>query len=358
MSGFKTLKTLGDHVPSFAAVDWKALPKVCLHEHIDGGLRPGTLVELARERGLELPHDEPVQVGRWMAQNAYSGSLERYLEGFAYTVEAMATEAACERVAFELAEDAREEGCVLGEFRMAPQLFERFGLSAEAATEALLRGLRRSPLPSGLIVCGMRQMAPDATLRAARLAARYQHDGVIGFDLAGPERGFPAADHRTAIDTALAAGLGLTLHAGEADEGHNVIAAGRLGARRIGHGITVVHQATGQAPRWTDIAREMGLHFEVCPSSNVHTGAAACIAEHPIAAMVEARLSVSCSTDNRLMSATTLCAELQALHKQAGLPVQVLAEMQAAGMRASFLPAPVREAALARLHDWQMANGL
>lgn len=345
-------------MPKTAFTDWTALPKVCLHEHIDGGLRPQTLIDLARERGLKLPHDEPVAVGRWMADNANSGSLVRYLEGFAYTVQAMATEAACERVAFELAEDAREEGCVLGEFRMAPQLFEPFGLSAEAATEALLRGLRRSALPSGLIVCGMRQMAPDATLQAARLAARYQKDGVIGFDLAGPERGFPAAQHRSAIDTALAAGLGLTLHAGEADEGHHVIAAGRLGARRIGHGVAVVRQAAGEAPRWSDIAREMGLHFEVCPSSNVHTGAAASIAEHPIAAMVGAGLSVSCSTDNRLMSATTLCGELQALHEQAGLSLQTLAELQAAGMHASFLPAPVRAGALARLQDWKAASGL
>lgn len=336
--------------------DWTTLPKVSLHEHVDGSLRPQTLIELATERGLRLPHNESQAVARWMADNANSGSLVRYLEGFAYTVEAMATEAACERVAFELAEDARAEGCVLAEFRMAPQLFEPHGLSAEAATEAMLRGLQRSTLPCGLIVCGMRHMAPEVTLAAAQLAARYKDHGAIGFDLAGPEHGFPATGHRAAIDVALAAGLGLTLHAGEADGGQRVIEAGRLGATRIGHGVNVVRQADGEQPRWSDIAREMGLHFEVCPSSNVHTGAATSLAAHPIAAMVAAGLSLSCSTDNRLMSDTTLCAELQAVHDQTGISVAAIVAMQAAGMRASFLPPAQRDAALAQLQAWQDAQ--
>lgn len=335
---------------------WTSLPKVSLHEHIDGGLRPQTLIDLAAERGMTLPHTEAPAVARWMADNANSGNLVRYLEGFAYTVQAMATEAACERVAFELAEDARAEGCVLAEFRMAPQLFEPHGLSAEAATEAMLRGLQLSALPCGLIVCGMRHMASDVTLAAAQLAARYQHQGVIGFDLAGPEHGFPATDHRAAIDVVLGAGLGLTLHAGEADTGRRVIEAGQLGATRIGHGVNVVRQAGHEQPRWSDQARDMGLHFEVCPSSNVHTGAASSLAEHPIAAMLAAGLSVSCATDNRLMSATTLCDELQAIHSQTGVSVEAIVAMQAAGMRASFLPEAHRQAALQQLQTWQLAQ--
>lgn len=332
--------------------DWASLPKVSLHEHIDGGLRPQTLIELAAERGLQLPHTEPQAVARWMADNANSGSLVRYLEGFAYTVEAMATEAGCERVSFEIAEDARAEGCVMAEFRMAPQLFEPFGLNAEAATEAMLRGLQRSALPCGLIVCGMRHQSPEVTAEAARIAAKYRGQGVIGFDLAGPEFGFPATDHRQAIDIALAAGLGLTLHAGEADEGARVLEAAALGATRIGHGVKVVDR-----PEWAEAARERGLHFEVCPSSNVHTGAATSVAAHPIRAMLAAGLSVSCATDNRLMSATTLCAELDALHTQTGLSLTQLAEMQAQGMAASFLPEAVRQAGLAQLARWREHAG-
>lgn len=335
-----------------------SLPKISLHEHIDGSLRPQTLIDLSHHAGLQLPHTEAAAVARWMADNANSGSLVRYLEGFAYTVQAMASEAACERVAYELAEDARADGCVLAEFRMAPQLFEPHGLSAQAATEAMLRGLQRSGLPCGLIICGMRHMEPHVTLEAARLAARYQAQGVIGFDLAGPELGFPATAHRAAIDVALDAGLGLTLHAGEADSGERVLEAAQLGARRIGHGVNVVRQSDAAQPRWSDAARELGLHFEVCPSSNVHTGAAPSLAQHPIAAMLQAGLSVSCSTDNRLMSATTLTQELQALHHTCGLPLSALVAMQAAGMCASFLPPAQREAALLTLENWQNRYGV
>ena len=340
-------------MPNTAFTDWAALPKVSLHEHIDGGLRPQTLIDLARERGMTLPHTEPAAVAQWMADNANSGSLVRYLEGFAYTVEAMATEAACERVAFELAEDARAEGCVMAEFRMAPQLFESHGLSAEAATEAMLRGLAKSALPCGLIVCGMRHQSPEVTAEAARIAAHYKAQGVIGFDLAGPEFGFPATEHRRAIDVALAAGLGLTLHAGEADEGARVLEAAQLGATRIGHGVKVVDRA-----EWAAAAREHGLHFEVCPSSNVHTGAATSVATHPIKAMLAAGLSVSVATDNRLMSATTLCAELDALHTQTGLTLAQIADMQAAGMQASFLPGAAREAGLQQLAAWRASAGV
>jgi len=340
-------------VPNTTFANWPALPKATLHEHIDGGLRPQTLLDLARERGMTLPHTDPQAVAQWMADNANSGSLVRYLEGFAYTVEAMATEAACERVAFELAEDALAEGCVLAEFRMAPQLFETHGLSAEAATVAMLRGLQKSALPSGLIVCGMRHESPDVTAEAARMAAAYKSHGVIGFDLAGPEFGFPATAHRRAIDTALAADLGLTLHAGEADEGSRVLQAAELGATRIGHGVKVVDR-----PEWAAAARDKGLHFEVCPSSNVHTGAATSVAAHPIKAMLAAGLSVSCATDNRLMSATTLCAELDALHTQTGLSLAQIAEMQAQGMRASFLAEATRQAALAQLSAWRASAGV
>jgi adenosine deaminase len=327
--------------------DLRPRPKALLHEHIDGSLRPATLLELCHRRGIAVPAQEPEALAAWMHANADSGSLERYLQGFALTVNAMATQEACERVAFETAEDARLDGCVLAEFRMAPLLLEPYGLSAEAAIEAMLAGLRRSALPSGLIVCGMRTDDPDDTLRSARLAARFRDDGVVGFDLAGAERGFPPAPHARALTYAREAGLGITCHAGEADVGARVLEAAALGATRIGHGVNVM--IGEESPAWVAQARALGLHFEVCPSSNVHTGAFASLAQHPIARMLEAGLSVSCSTDNRLMSCVTLSGELEAIHAQAGVTMEQLGALMRNAVRASFLPEDVRTAALAQV---------
>ena len=355
---------------ALSASHWQALPKVLLHEHLDGGLRPQTLLALCRARGLSVPAEEAEGLATWVRANANSGSLERYLQGFALTVAAMASAEACERVAFEAAEDARLDGCVLAEFRIAPLLLEPLGLAGEVAVEALLRGLKRSALPSGLIVCAMRTEPPEHTARSARLAARYAGHGVIGFDLAGAERGFPPGPHAQAFAIAGDAGLGLTCHAGEADDGARVLEAGALGASRIGHGVNIMQgfgiepplgvepgggpqsAAAQRAARLVDEARRRGLHFEVCPTSNLHTGAAASLAAHPVAAMVRAGLSVSVSTDNRLMSGVTLSGELQAVHEHCGLSLGQIIEMTREGARASFMPAAAREAALAALDGW------
>ena len=343
--------------PRSDSPNFQSLPKALLHEHLDGGLRPATLLELARARGLALPTDDTGTLADWMHANANSGSLERYLRGFALTVGAMATPAACERVAFEAAEDARLDGCVLAEFRMAPLLLEPHGLRGEAVVEALVAGLARSSLPCGFIVCAMRTDAPDETLRAAELAARYAGNsaghGVIGFDLAGAERGHPPAAHAAAFARARDAGLGLTCHAGESDVGSRVLEAAALGATRIGHGVHIMAGGTAdESARWVDAARALGLHFEVCPSSNVHTGAFASLAAHPIRAMVEAGLSVSCSTDNRLMSGVTLSGELAAIHAQPGLSTAQLAQLMRAAVAASFLSADVRARALRAMQAW------
>ena len=332
-------------MPAAAApppIDWRSLPKVLLHEHLDGGLRPQTLLDLCRERGLATPADDAAALAAWVQANANSGSLGRYLASFKLTVEAMASLRACERVAFEAAEDALSDGCVLAEFRIAPLLLEAFGLRGEAVVEALLAGLRRSALPCGLIVCAMRHEPPQHTLRSARLAARYAGAGVIGFDLTGAEAGHPPADHAAAFVVARDTGLGLTCHAGEADVGSRVLEAAALGATRIGHGIHIVQDA-GDMLR----ARELGLHFEVCPSSNVHTGAAASLATHPIRAMLAAGLSLSVSTDNRLMSGVSLSGELQTVHDPLGLSLAQIRQMQREAAQASFMPDTDRAAALA-----------
>ena len=324
---------------------FRTLPKALLHEHLDGGLRPQTLFELLRARGLAVPAADAPSLARWMHDNANSGSLERYLRGFALTVAAMATPEACERVAFEAAEDAHEDGCVLAEFRMAPLLLEPLGMPGEAVMEALLSGLARSPLRCGVIVCGMRPDDPAKTMRAAALAVRYRDQGVVGFDLAGAELGFRASVHVDAFRLARDAGLGLTCHAGEAGGGENVMEALELGVSRIGHGINIMRGEPTETQARIARARERGVHFEVCPSSNVHTGAVESLEEHPIGAMLAAGLSASCNTDNRLMSAVKLSDELEAVHERTGLSWEQLEQLTRNAIEASFLPASDREAA-------------
>ncbi len=342
---------------SFAATqtlpDWRALPKVLLHEHLDGGLRPQTLLDLCRARNLSVPAPDAMQLAAWIQSNANSGSLERYLQGFGLTVAAMASVEACERVAFEAAEDARLDGCVLAEFRMAPLLLEPFGLPGDEVVEALVRGLARSALPCGLIVCAMRMDPPEETAHAAQLAAHYKGRGVIGFDLAGAERGFPPGAHERAFAIAGEAGLGLTCHAGEADEGTRVLEAAAIGATRIGHGVNIMlpEGAPGQG-EIVARARDLGLHFEVCPTSNVHTGAVASLATHPIAAMVRAGLSVSCSTDNRLISGVTLSGELVSVHTVNGLSMVEIGHMMRRAAAASFMPAEARATAAKAMVAW------
>jgi adenosine deaminase len=330
----------------------RALPKVLLHEHLDGGLRVPTVLQLLQQRGIAPPAPDAASLHNWFAGNAHAGSLEKYLEGFALTVAAMATPEALRRVAREAAEDAAEQGAVLAEFRIAPLLFEPHGVAGEAAVEAMLQGLAEGPIPSGLIVCAIRNFPAPHSERSARLAAAYAGRGVVGFDLAGGERGFPATEHRAAIDIARSAGLGLTLHAGEADEAERVIEAGRLGATRIGHGVRLVDALASAEPvrrALVDEARALGLHLEVCPTSNVHTGAARSIAEHPITALWRAGVSLSYHTDNRLMSCIALDDEAAALLRETPLQEADLLEMARLAARASFMPAADRARALAAI---------
>ena len=328
----------------------RALPKVLLHEHLDGGLRVATLLSLLRERNIASPAPDEGALAAWFTTNAHAGSLVRYLEGFALTVAAMASPAAMERVAYEAAEDARLDGAVLAEFRIAPLLFEPFGISGEAAVEAMLAGLARSPLPTGLIVCGMRHEPPAQTERAARLAVAYRDRGVVAYDLAGAEFGFPPSDHAAALKIARDAGLGLTLHAGEADAAERVVEAGRLGATRIGHGVRLADALHDPARRHlVDEVLAMGLHLEVCPTSNVHTGAAASIALHPITALWQAGVSLSYHTDNRLMSCITQSEEAAALLTHTPLTEADLLAMAVHAAQHSFLSDGARQQAMAAI---------
>ncbi len=340
----------------------RRLPKVVLHDHLDGGLRPATLMALLQARGLPLPAPSLPGIEQWFQARAHAGSLENYLAGFALTVAAMATPAALARVAFEAAEDALADGAVLAEFRIAPLLFEPHGVAADAAVEALLDGLSRSALPSGLIVCAMRHLPPAETERAARLALRWQGRGVVAFDLAGAEAGHPPAEHEAALKLARDAGLPLTLHAGEADAAPRVLQAVQHGARRIGHGVRLA-DAVAAAPHDTAAAalvaavRESGVHLEVCPTSNVHTGAAASIAHHPIRELWRAGISLSWHTDNRLMSCISHSGEALRLVRDAGFSEVDLVQMGVQAAQASFLPPAARAAALAALQAWEPGIG-
>ena len=345
---------MADPVERLAA----ALPKVVLHEHLDGALRIGTLLELLHERGIAPPAGDERGMAAWLDANAHAGSLERFLDGFALTVAAMATPEALRRIAREVAEDALADGAVLAEFRIAPLLFEPFGLSGEVVVEALLDGLTAcAALPSGLVICAMRHLPPGETMRAARLALRFAGCGavpgganVVGFDLAGAERGHPCSEHADALALVRRAGLPMTLHAGEADAAERVLDAARHGARRIGHGVRLVDALADPVRRHlVDEVRALGLHLEVCPTSNVHTGAAVSIARHPITALWRAGVSVSVHTDNPLFSRTSGTAEAAALLRETPLAAADLLEMTRQAAAASFLGARAREAALRRI---------
>jgi adenosine deaminase len=337
----------------------RTLPKVVLHDHLDGSLRPQTLLELLHARGRVAPALDAAALAAWFDERAHAGSLVEYLRGFALTVEAMAAPQALERVAFEAAEDALADAAVLGEFRIAPLLFEPHGVAPEAAVEALLAGLARSALPAGLILCTMREQPAAVADRVAQLAVRYRDHGVVGFDLAGPEHGHPPSDHVSALRIARDGGVALTIHAGEADAGERVLEAVQLGARRIGHGMRLA-DLLGMPAGEAAVAelRERQVHLEVCPTSNVHTGAAASIAAHPITALWRAGVSLSFQTDNRLMSQISHVGEARALLEHTPLTIADLLRMQLEAAAASFLPAAVREAADAALRAWAARAGL
>jgi adenosine deaminase len=333
------------------SASWQNFPKVVLHEHLDGNLRPATLLDLCRKRSIDLPADTPHALQHWIHMQANSGSLEHYVAAFGLTVAAMATPEACEQVAFEAVQDCALDGAVLIELRMAPLLLEAHGLSGDEALAAMLAGLKRgseaSRVPAGLIVCGMRSDPPQDVMRSAELAARFAGKGVVGFDLAGAERGFPATLHTKAVALAREASLGITLHAGEADVGERVMESISLGATRIGHGVQIT-QGEGAADRMAR-AREAGVHFEVCPTSNVHTGAWKDLHQHPLLAMEAAGLNWSVQADNRLISVLTQGSELRAAYEVMGLPLEALRAGMQRAARASFLPLLDRERALARL---------
>jgi adenosine deaminase len=297
-------------------------PKVLLHDHLDGGLRPATVLELAEEAGYrDLPADEPEALGRWFREAADSGSLVRYLETFAHTVAVMQRPEAVQRVARECALDLAADGVAYAEVRMAPELLTAMPL--EAAVEAMLdgyaEGMREAaaagrPIVVGTLLCAMRQA--DRWVEVAQQVVRHLDVGVVGFDLAGPEDGFPPDRIPEAIAVLDRAGAHRTVHAGEAAGIRSILAAlDGAGAERLGHGVRIADEVEPDGPLGpvAQRVRDEQVVLEVAPSSNVQTGAYPSLAAHPVDRLHRAGFAVTLNTDNRLMSGVSASSELTAV---------------------------------------------
>ena len=314
-----------------------ALPKAELHVHLDGSLRPSTMLELAADLQVSLPASEPQGLAEAM-RAADSRNLEEYLEKFAITLSLMQTPGAMERIAFELAEDAARENVRYLEIRYSPVLHTKKGMSLEEAVAAPLRGLSRAEgelgIRTGLILCGIRSMEPSVSLRLAELAVTFMDQGVVAFDLAGPEAGNPARAHREAFQHAEDHNLPVTIHAGEAAGADSIAqAVHECHARRIGHGTRLLEDPALEA-----FVNDHRIPLEVCLTSNVQTRVVPSLAEHPFRRYFDAGLVVTLNTDNRLMSGTTLTQEYALAREHLGLTWDELKEVSLLGFQSAFLP--------------------
>jgi adenosine deaminase len=323
-------------------IDFRAFPKVALHDHLDGGLRPQTLLELSREQGLALPADNAQALAREVASRANSGSLTQYLEAFNWTLPVMQTEEALTRIAREAVEDLAADGVVLAEIRFAPLLHTTKGLSGHAAIAAVLKGLEQGSvatgLPVGLILCAIR--SNDEFDKVAMLFQDFHHElsPVVGIDLAGPEAGFPISAHPGVAELTRRAGrTNLTLHAGEAAGVDSIWEAVNAGARRIGHGTRLIDDILADQSL-LKVILEKKILLEVCLSSNQQTGCVTSVAAHPLQRFIAEGVRVSLDVDNRLMSATTHSQEYAIAHNQLGLSLETLKVLNRNAVAASFLP--------------------
>jgi adenosine deaminase len=350
---------------AITAEDIVKAPKALLHDHLDGGLRPATVVELADAVGHELPERDPARLGEWFVAAADSGSLERYLETFAHTVAVMQTEEGLHRVARECAEDLAADGVVYAEVRFAPEQHLERGLSLDQVVEAVLAGFaagtaeagsRGRQIRVGTLLTAMRHAARSQEI--AELAVRFRDAGVVGFDIAGAEAGYPPTRHLDAFEYLQRENFHFTIHAGEAFGLPSIWQAIQwCGADRLGHGVRIVDDINGGAPyagsvtptggtesappllgRLAAYVRDKRIPLELCPSSNVQTGAAPSIAEHPIGLLHDLRFRVTVNTDNRLMSGTSMSREMALLVDAFGWSWAELQWLTINAMKSAFIP--------------------
>jgi adenosine deaminase len=324
-------------------------PKVLLHDHLDGGLRPATIVELAAQVGHELPAGDADSLGRWFRESADSGSLERYLETFAHTVAVMQETEAIRRVARECVEDLAADGVVYAEVRYAPEQHLEGGLSLDGVVEAVRQGFadgeeeaqqRGTPIVARQLLTAMRHAA--RSMEIAQLAVAHRDDGVVGFDIAGAEAGFPPTRHLDAFEYLQRENAHFTIHAGEAFGLPSIWQALQwCGADRLGHGVRIIDDVeTGvdgvSMGRLANYVRDKRVPLEMCPSSNVQTGAAESIATHPLGLLTELRFRVTVNTDNRLMSGTSMTREMELLSEAFGYGLDEMQWFTINAMKSAF----------------------
>jgi adenosine deaminase len=323
-------------------------PKVLLHDHLDGGLRPATIVELADQTGYaDLPTTDPEELGGWMTRGASRKDLVLYLETFAHTVGVMQTSEALTRVARECAEDLAGDGIVYAEVRFAPELHLEGGMTLDDVVESVQEGFRLGSEDRSITVrtllTAMRTAA--RSLEIADLAVRWRDRGVCGFDIAGAEAGYPPTRHLDAFEQIRGENFHLTIHAGEAFGLPSIWEALQLcGAERLGHGVRIVDDidvapdGSVRLGRLAAMVRDRRVPLELCPTSNVHSGAASSIADHPIGLLADLRFRVTVNTDNRLMSAISLSQEMANLVEAFGMGWDRLEWLTINAMKSAFLP--------------------
>ena len=348
------------------SLDWdrlRAFPKVSLHDHLDGGLRPQTIIELAADLGRELPAEDADDLGRWFSGSADSGSLVPYLETFDQTIAVMQTAANLRRVAAEFVADLAADGVVYGEVRWAPEQHLRAGLTLTEAVEAVRDGLaqgmaacraRGQEIEVRQLLTAMRQAEP--TLDIAQLTLRHRSEGVAGFDIAGPEKGYPPSRFLESFQLLRRQNVFYTIHAGEADDCKSVWEAVQVcGADRIGHGVAIIEdiqqdeRGGGALGDLAAYVRSEQIPLEMCPSSNVQTGTVASIEEHPIHRLDQLGFRVTVNPDNRLMSATTLTREFALLADAFDYSFEDVRRLGSNAAKSAFVPYGTRRALVARI---------
>src|SRR3984885_10615926 len=316
----------------------KRLPKTDLHCHLDGSLRLDTVLDLARQQGVKLPTFDRAGLFDMLYAGEHVASLDDYLRAFDITLSVMQREDALERIAYELAEDAHRENVRYLEVRYCPLLHVRDGLRPAQVVEAVLRGLRTAKrelgIRYGVILCAIRSLGPESSLRIAELCVAFKNRGVVGFDLAGSEVNNPAKLHRQAFQLVIDNNINCTAHAGESfgpDSVHQAIH--KCGAHRIGHGTRLIE--SGDLLNYVNDHR---IPLEVCTSSNLQTRAASSWETHPVDFFVDYGLRVTINTDNRLMSDTTVSKELYLCHQHYGWSLHTIKDIIIDGFKSAFMP--------------------
>ena len=330
----------------------KRVPKALLHDHLDGGLRPETIIEIAQQIGYKkLPTDDPIKLADWFEESCNSHSLVRYLETFSHTIAVMQSKEAIIRVSRECAIDLARDGVVYAEVRGAPELFTEQGLSLDQVVEATLEGYKQGMAEAASegnkirvesLLCGMRQN--NRSQEPAAAVVKYRNKGVVGFDIAGPEDGFPPSNQLETFEYLRKENAHFTIHAGEAYGLPSIWEAIQIcGAERLGHGVRIIDDIdfSGDKPKLGPLAsyvRDRRIPLELCPTSNLQTGAAKTYSEHPIGMLAKLRFRVTLNTDNRLMSRTSMSNEMSECVKSFGWKFTDLQRVTVNALKSSFIP--------------------